>query len=250
MKKHIPNLVTLLNLFCGSLAAVFVIQGHLVWGAVFVFFGIFFDFMDGLLARVLDARSDLGLQLDSLADVVTSGLVPGLVLYKLLALSLNIPDEMIDPGQWTDQDAPDFRPVNLIPLLGLLIPMASAYRLGKFNLDEEQQQFFKGLPTPANALLIMSLPLILEFQNSDVMNAQILNPYVLVVLTLISAYLLNAPIKLFSLKFKSFDFASNILRYLFILICVVLLLLFKFASIPLIILLYVLMSLGNQKQLS
>jgi CDP-diacylglycerol--serine O-phosphatidyltransferase len=90
MKKHIPNLVTLLNLFSGCVAAIFVIQGQLAWGAVFVFLGIFFDFMDGLLARALDARSELGLQLDSLADVVTSGVVPGLVLYKLLALALNV----------------------------------------------------------------------------------------------------------------------------------------------------------------
>jgi CDP-diacylglycerol--serine O-phosphatidyltransferase len=109
--------------------------------------------------------------------------------------------------------------------------------------------FFKGLPTPANALLIMSLPLILEFQDSDVINAQILNPVLLIVLAIASAYLLNAPVRLFSLKFRSFDFASNILRYLFLIISLILLLVFHFAGIPLIIILYVLMSLANQKQL-
>jgi CDP-diacylglycerol--serine O-phosphatidyltransferase len=249
MKKHIPNLVTLLNLFSGCVAAIFVIQGQLAWGAVFVFLGIFFDFMDGLLARALDARSELGLQLDSLADVVTSGVVPGLVLYKLLALALNVPDEMIDPGHWSDDNSSAFSMVNLLPLVGLIVPMSSAYRLGRFNLDEEQQHFFKGLPTPANALLIMSLPLILEFQDSDVINAQILNPVLLIVLAIASAYLLNAPVRLFSLKFRSFDFASNILRYLFLIISVILLLVFHFAGIPLIIILYVLMSLANQKQL-
>ncbi|MEM1001789.1 MAG: CDP-alcohol phosphatidyltransferase family protein [Bacteroidota bacterium] len=248
MTKHIPNFVTLLNLFSGCVAAIFAVQGHLIWAAYFVFLGIVFDFLDGLLARFLDARSDLGLELDSLADVVTSGVVPGLIMYQLLALSLNVSNEVIDAGHWSHEDSMPFSWQNYLPFLGLIIPLASAYRLAKFNLDSEQQHYFKGLPTPANALLIMSLPLILEFQNNDLINSQILNPIVLIILTLASAFLLNAPIKLLALKFKSFDVASNMNRYLFLILSIVLLLVFKFAAIPLIILLYCLISLGMPKQ--
>ena len=248
MTKHIPNLITLFNLFSGCVAAIFAVQGHLVWAAYFVFIGIVFDFLDGLLARLLNARSDLGLELDSLADVVTSGVIPGLIMYQLLALSLNVPNELIDSSHWSHEEATVFTWHNYLPFLGLIIPLASAYRLAKFNLDSEQQSFFKGLPTPANALLIMSLPLILEYQNSDIINSQVLNPIVLIGLTLVLAFLLNAPIKLFALKFKSFDLASNTYRYFFLALSVVLLLLFKFAAIPLIILLYCLISLGMQKQ--
>ena len=242
MTKHIPNLVTLLNLCSGCIAIIFVVQGHLVWGAYFVFLGIIFDFLDGLLARLLNAQSELGLQLDSLADVVTSGVVPGLVMYKLLCLSLNVPDEIIDPGHWAHESNETFALINLLPFLGLLIPMASAYRLAKFNLDAEQQDFFKGLPTPANTILIMSLPLILEYQGSDVINSQILNPYVLIGLTMISVYLLNARIKLFSLKFKDYGFSTNATRYIFLCLCIILLIVLKFAAIPVIILLYIAMS--------
>ena len=245
MTKHIPNLVTLLNLCSGCIAAIFVVQGQLVWGAFFVFVGIILDFLDGFLARLLKAQSPLGLQLDSLADAVTSGVVPGLVMYKLLCIALNVSDELIDPGHWSHESAEPFTVLSLVPLLGLLIAMASAYRLAKFNLDTEQQDYFKGLPTPANTLLIMSLPLILEYQGSDVVNAQILNPYVLIALTLISAFLLNAPIKLFALKFKTYNFSDNTTRYVFLLVSAVLLIVLQFLAIPLIIVLYITMSLLN-----
>ena len=242
-KNQIPNLVTLLNLFSGSVAAIFVIQGHFVWGAYMVFLGILFDFLDGLLARAFNAQSALGLQLDSLADVVTSGVVPGLVLYKLLALSLNVSDELIDQGHWAITTSESgFSLIELLPLIGLLVPMASAYRLAKFNLDDDQQSYFKGLPTPANTIFIMSLPLILEFQNNDIINAQILNPITLILVTVVSCVLLNANIKLFALKFKTAAFAPNASRYSFLLLSLLLLIFFHFAAIPLIIILYVLMS--------
>jgi len=249
MIKHLPNLVTLLNLFSGCVAVIFALQGHLVWAAYLVCLGIIFDFLDGLLARLLNARSALGLELDSLADLVTSGVVPGMIMYQLLALSLNVSGEVIDAGHWTHPTEGTSDGLDYLPFIGLLIPLASAYRLAKFNLDTEQQYYFKGLPTPANALLILSLPLILEFQNNDLINSQILNPVVLVVLTVLSSVLLNAPIKLFALKFKSFDLASNSNRYLFIVLSVVLLIIFQFAAIPLILLLYFVLSLLMQKQI-
>jgi len=135
-----------------------------------------------------------------------------------------------------------------IPIIGLFVTLASAYRLAKFNVDEEQQTFFKGLPTPANTLLIMSLPLILEFQNNDAINAIILNAWFLIALTLLSCYLLNSNIKLFALKFKDFSFKNNAMRYIFILLSLVLLIVLHFAAIPIIILLYIILSLIQNNQ--
>jgi CDP-diacylglycerol--serine O-phosphatidyltransferase len=224
MKRYIPNALTLLNLFCGSIAVIFVLNGNFVVGALFVFLGIFFDFFDGFAARKLNVQSDLGIQLDSLADMITSGLVPGLVMFKLT-------------------ESFSFSNMAMLPLFGLLITLASAYRLAKFNIDEDQQSYFKGLPTPANTLLIISLPLILEFQNNDLINALILNKWVLLFLTLLSCYLLNSNIKLFALKFKDWSFKSNASRYVFIILSLVLLLVLHFAAIPLIVAMYIVMSL-------
>ena len=233
MKKHIPNILTLLNLFCGSIAVILAVNNNFVASALFVFLGIFFDFFDGFAARKLNVSSELGLQLDSLADMVTSGLVPGIVMFKLLELTIS---------DWTITGMTNDYSVPWLPSLGLLITLASAYRLAVFNLDDEQQAYFKGLPTPANALLILSLPLILEFQNSDSINSVILNKWFLIGLTLVSSYILNSGIKLFALKFKTFNFKDNSTRYIFMILCVVLLVVLKFAAIPVIILLYILMS--------
>ena len=233
MKKHIPNIITLFNLLCGSIAVIFAVNNNFVASALFVFLGIFFDFFDGFAARKLNVSSALGLQLDSLADMVTSGLVPGIVMFKLLELEVS---------DWGVVDMSSGYRFSWIPVFGLLITLASAYRLANFNLDEEQQTFFKGLPTPANALLIVSLPLILEFQNNDLINGIILNQWFLIAATVLSSYLLNSNIKLFALKFKDYSFKSNSTRYIFIILCIVLLIVLKFVSIPVIILLYILMS--------
>lgn len=244
IKAFIPNFITLLNLFSGSVAVIFAVNNHFIFAAFFVFLGIFFDFFDGLLARKLNVQSDLGLQLDSLADMVTSGLVPGIVVFKLLELASNSKavtsiDEWSETMQWTGYT------FNLLPFIGLFITLASAYRLARFNLDEEQQSYFKGLPTPANALLILSLPLILEFQNNDLINSIILNKWFLIVLTILSCYILNSSVKLFALKFKNRSFKSNAVRYIFIILSIVLLVVLHFAAIPLIIILYILLSLFN-----
>lgn len=229
MKAFIPNFITLLNLLSGGIAVIFAVKGDLSTAALFVFFGIFFDFFDGFLARKLNVSSEMGLQLDSLADLVTSGLAPALVLVNLIELSI-LPS----------QDANCF-----LPYLGLLVLLCSAYRLAKFNISTEQSQFFIGLPTPANALLIMSLPLILDYQNSDSYNALILNPFFLVVVTLLSSFLLNAPVKLIALKFKTWNFSENASKYILIIFSLVGLILFKFAGIPLIIIFYIMLSLIN-----
>ncbi|MGB1322972.1 MAG: CDP-diacylglycerol--serine O-phosphatidyltransferase [Flavobacteriaceae bacterium] len=229
MKAFVPNFITLLNLLSGGIAVIFAVKGDLSTAALFVFFGIFFDFFDGFLARKLNVSSEMGLQLDSLADLVTSGLAPALVLVNLIELSI-LPS----------QDANCF-----LPYLGLLVLLCSAYRLAKFNISTEQSQFFIGLPTPANALLIMSLPLILDYQNSDSYNALILNPFFLVVVTLLSSFLLNAPVKLIALKFKTWNFSENASKYILIIFSLVGLILFKFAGIPLIIIFYIILSLVN-----
>ncbi|KAA5822423.1 phosphatidylserine synthase [Algibacter amylolyticus] len=240
MKKQIPNALTLLNLLCGCIAVILAVNGNFVAAAIFVFLGVFFDFFDGFAARKLNVQSELGLQLDSLADMVTSGLVPGVIMYKLLILTLDT--SVTQDNSWeANTFGIDFN-LPILPLLGLLITLASAYRLAKFNIDEDQQTYFKGLPTPANALLIISLPLIIEFQNSDAINSIILNKWFLLGLTFLSCYLLNSGIKLFALKFKTYGFKGNATRYIFIILCAVLLIVLQFAAIPVIIILYILMS--------
>src|SRR5690606_10849663 len=162
MKRHIPNLITLLNLLCGCIATVFAVSNRLELAAAFVFLGIFFDFFDGMAARLLDVKSELGLQLDSLADMVTSGVVPGIVMFQLLSKAL--PGGEAGPRDWTDGSDLLSWDFPVLALIGFFITLASCYRLAKFNLDDRQLDSFIGLPTPANALLILSLPLILIFQ--------------------------------------------------------------------------------------
>ncbi|MGB3150603.1 MAG: CDP-alcohol phosphatidyltransferase family protein [Maribacter sp.] len=241
MRQHVPNFITLLNVFCGCVATVFAVLNHLELAAFFVALGIFFDFFDGLAARVLDVKSDLGLQLDSLADMITSGLVPGIVMFQLIGLA--------QMGGW-DNDIlnsmtylGDFQLSSLWPFAGFIITMASAYRLAKFNLDENQVSSFIGLPTPANALLILSLPLILFYHPSNVLSDIILNQWFLIGLTLVSAFLLNCSLPLFALKFKNWSFKDNALRYIFLIISLVLLITMQFLAVPFIIVFYVLSSL-------
>ena len=243
-KRHIPNIITLLNVFCGSVAAIFAANSNFVMAAIFVFLGIFFDFFDGLIARKLNVQSELGIQLDSLADMITSGLVPGIIMFKLLSLVVNSSDTFMNE-EWNSYFHWSGINASILPFIAFLITMASAYRLAKFNLDEDQQDHFIGLPTPANTLLIISLPLIIEFQNNDLINAIILNKWFLIALTLISSYLLNSKIDLFALKFKDWSFKNNSIRYIFLLLSVVALIILKFAAIPLIVVIYILMSLLN-----
>jgi CDP-diacylglycerol--serine O-phosphatidyltransferase len=217
-------------------------QNQLEWAALFVFIGIFFDFFDGLAARLLHAQSELGVQLDSLADMITSGLVPGIVMFQLLALS--------QTGGWNAVSWQEFhfgestlQLNSLLPFAGFLITLASAYRLARFNTDEDQLDSFVGLPTPANALLVMSLPLILLYQGNDTINGLILNPWFLLFHIVLSSFLLNSNLELFALKFKDWSFKQNALRYIFLILSLVLLLTLKFLAVPVIVALYILSSL-------
>lgn len=241
MLKQIPNALTSLNLLCGCVALLFVVSGDLVTAAVFACLGIFFDFFDGLAARLFDAHSAVGLQFDSLADMVTSGLVPGFVMVQLLSKAYTGNyfeiDQLFASQGWGSSLQ------SWLPLIGLLIVVASGYRLAKFNVDERQTDRFIGLPTPANTLLILSLALILEFQDTQWVNELILNSWFLVGLTIVSSILLNAELPLFALKFKTWDIKSNSKRYVFLVFCLVSLVLLKFLAIPLIIAIYILVSL-------
>ncbi|MFI2743760.1 CDP-alcohol phosphatidyltransferase family protein [Zhouia sp. PK063] len=243
MKKQIPNLLTLLNLLCGCIAVIFAVRNQLDTAALFVVIGIFFDFFDGFAARALGVSSPLGLQLDSLADMVTSGVTPGIVMFQLLKSSVS-PNgwELTSTLQMISGADKGITFLDVFPYLGLLITLGSAYRLANFNIDENQTASFIGLPTPANTLFILSLPLILLYETGDFWSVFILNPYVLVVITLLSTYMLNAKIPLFALKFKTFGFKGNEIRFLFLGASIVLLLLLKFTAIPFIIFLYVLLS--------
>ena len=235
MKRHIPNFITLLNLFCGCVAVVFAVINRLELAAIFVFFGILFDFLDGFAARILNVTSEIGVQLDSLADMVTSGVVPGIVMFQLLS--------MAQKDGWNLDLFGMPSEVGVLPLFGFLITLASAYRLANFNVDENQVTSFMGLPTPANALLILSLPLILLYQNNEVLNDLILNQWFLLGLTVLSAFLLNSKITLFALKFQGTGFKDNGVKYLFLIGSLVLLLTLKFMAVPVIILFYICTSL-------
>jgi CDP-diacylglycerol--serine O-phosphatidyltransferase len=232
-RKHVPNLITMLNLSSGVIALVYAFETNLQMAFFWVCMGIFFDFWDGFFARISKAQSAIGLQLDSLADMVTSGVVPGVVMFKMLEGIMQ--DEMFDLS-W------DSMYLVTIPFLGFIITLASCYRLAKFNVDSRQTDSFIGLPTPANALFIMSLPLIANRTESDMIFTFISNPYVLVSITLLSAYMLNAEIPLFSLKVKYFNWETNKIQIIFLILAILLLFFFQYLGIPLIILSYVLIS--------
>lgn len=228
IKKHIPNLITLINLFCGCVAIVFVSKGDYLMAFYMVCLGIFFDFFDGFFARLFKVSSPLGLQLDSLADMVTSGVTPGYVMYSMFTNSGH-----------------EFGTNPAIPFLGFIITLGSCYRLANFNIDTRQTDSFIGLPTPANALFILSLPLVISFSDSLMILEILTNQWVLLVITLCSAYILNAEIPLFSLKVKKFNLKENALQIVFLAISVVMVLLLHYIAIPLIIAFYVLLSIIN-----
>jgi len=196
--------------------------------------GIFFDFWDGFIARLLHVKSDLGVQLDSLADMVTSGVVPGIIMYRLLA--------SIQDNQEIYNLSPETCYMGVIPYLGFIITLGSCYRLAKFNIDTRQSDSFIGLPTPANALFILSLPMITATTDLDWIITLLSNPYVLVFISFFSAFIMNAEIPLFSLKVKYGNWATNRIQYLFLISSAILLLLVQYLAIPIIIILYILLS--------
>ncbi|NEU08113.1 CDP-diacylglycerol--serine O-phosphatidyltransferase [Flavihumibacter sp. R14] len=225
MKKHIPNFITCLNLFSGCIGIVYAFKGDLIIAGYAILVAAVFDFFDGMLARLLKAYSDIGKELDSLADMVSFGVLPSVIVYQLFLQSPQVG--------------------NISPFLNLsafLIAVFSALRLAKFNIDVRQSENFIGLPTPANAILIASLPMILA-QDNWFLTAYILNPFFLFIFSLGMSILLVTEIPLISLKFKSLNFNDNLFRYILVVSAIILVLIFKFAAVPIIIFIYILLSL-------
>lgn len=239
----IPNIMTLGNLLCGCLGIVFVFEGNLLYASYLIFIAGILDFLDGFVARLLNQHSEIGKQLDSLADMVTFGALPSFILAKLIQLSIN-----------KDSILSDFLPSNLLsqahlPFLAYIafvLVLFSCLRLAKFNIDTRQSDSFIGVPTPANAFLVAAFPLILEFNPEY--KFLILNSTFLISYTLIMSYLLISEIPLFALKFKSFSWKSNQIKYIFLILSVILLISLQFVAIPLIIFLYIIMSIISNFQ--
>lgn len=234
IKKQIPNCVTLMNLLCGCISIYFATTGNLLYAGIFIFLGGIFDFFDGFVARLLKVQGELGVQLDSLADVVTFGVAPGFIAHRMLLLS----------------------DVNLIiSFIPFLMILFSAYRLAKFNIDTRQTTSFIGLPTPANALIWASFPFFTEILNGNFpwkffcdgfyegLISIVFNPYVIIILAIVLSILLVAEIPLFALKFKNIKDKENLPKWIFLGTSVILFILLSIASFPFIIVLYIILSL-------
>ena len=243
IKKHIPNLITLLNLAVGLLAIIAIFKGYYDEAFIFVCLGIFFDFWDGFLARKFKVSGPLGVQLDSLADMVTCGVVPGLMMFVLFQ---NIQEDSTSVYYLTEE----YFYMGFVPYLGFFITLASCYRLAKFNIDTRQTDSFIGLPTPANALVIMSIPMIQYSNDYEGLTTVLYNPYLLLFITAISSYILNAEIPLFSLKIKEFTWAKYKMQILFLIGSLFSFSLLGFVAIPLIIISYVLVSVISNKMMA
>ncbi|HEU5290740.1 MAG TPA: CDP-diacylglycerol--serine O-phosphatidyltransferase [Cyclobacteriaceae bacterium] len=218
MIRHIPNFLTCCNLICGCLGVVFALEGRTFPAAYFVWIACVFDFLDGFAARMLKVSSPIGKELDSLADMVSFGLLPSIVMYTMF--------EAVQGREY-------------VPYIAFSIAVFSALRLAIFNVDTRQSDSFRGLPTPANALLITALPLL----TGEITNY--FKSYLfLTIITIISSYLMVSDIELFALKFKNFSWQDNKIRFTFLLLSVLLLATLQLAAIPLIILFYIALSLG------
>ena len=231
MKRHLPNAVTCINLLFGCFALTAIFNGQLALGAYFVGAAAVADFFDGLLARALRVSSAIGKDLDSLADMVSFGVVPGAILFQLLLKAL-APSEASVPATG---------PMQYLPYLAFIVSVFSALRLAKFNNDTRQTTSFIGLPTPACTLVVASLPLILLNDQFGIASF-ILNPWLLIGLAVLLSGLLVAELPLFALKFKNLRWADNRRRFLFVLLAAGLLLALHATAVPLVVLFYVLMS--------
>lgn len=214
IKKHIPNMLTCGNLFSGCIGTVYAFNGHLKTVAFFVIISGVFDFFDGFAARLLHVKSAIGKELDSLADVISFGLLPGVIIYQLL-LNAN---------------------AGLLAYAGFLITIFSALRLAKFNIDTRQTEEFIGLNTPMNTFFIISLPYLLDY------SSLLANTYFLLAITITVSYLLISELKLFSMKMNKLSWEANKYKFIFLILSVVLLSFLKFAALPIVLILYILFS--------
>lgn len=235
--KHIPNTITSLNLVCGFLALYSIASGNPLEAALLVVAAAIFDFFDGFAARLLKVSSPIGAELDSLADMVTFGVVPGAMLMHYLTEGIGIKIT----GLTTFFDYP-------ILLFPILVPVFSALRLAKFNVDTRQSDSFRGLPTPASALWVISIPLIIEYMPFHLWREPentIVDKWFVVGSAIGLSVLMVSDIPLLAMKFKSFGWKGNGFRYVFLIISAVLLIILRPLAIPIVLSLYVLISIIN-----
>ncbi len=248
--KQIPNIFTLLNLFFGCLAIVCILQTEsvlifvndgfessfniperLTLASIFLGIAALVDFLDGFVARLFNATSALGKQLDSLADVVSFGVAPGAILYQLLRFSFAREENGLE--------------VSIIWLMpAFILSCAAAYRLAKFNLDETQSYHFKGVPSPAVGLLIASFPLILHFNAETLGIGNILiNKWVLYFIVLLLSYLMVSNIPIMGMKFKDFTLKNNLPKIILLVIAIISAIFLQWIAVPVIFISYILLSL-------
>ncbi len=225
IKQHLPNAITLLNLFCGCGAIVCIIQGDYLPAVWFSAFGLAADFLDGAVARALRVSSELGRQLDSLADVVSFGVAPGMVFYQLLSRALPETESFL----------------NIIALPGFLLSVFAAVRLARFNLDTRQPSVFRGLPTPACAIYTLGLLLIVHFDSFGG-RSFILQPAFLYANLIVLCGLMVSGLPMFSFKFTRFSWSGNEIKFIFAAVALALMVLLREAAFSAIILLYILVS--------
>ena len=239
--KHIPNLITSLHLMMGCLSIVYAFQGKLITASVFIFIAGVLDFADGFAARLLKAGSEFGKMLDSLCDAVSFGAAPSFIMFQLLSQTLF--------GGYIGC-ADNMGSASFVELLILssafVIAVFSVLRLAKFNLDVRQGSYFVGVPTPANAFLIASLPFVLI--KYELVSNLLLKTYVLVPMIFILSFLLVSEIPMIALKFKNLSFRDNWSRYLLLLISLVLLIFLKICAYPVIFLIYIIISIIDNPQ--
>ncbi len=231
----VPNFITSLNLIFGIIAIFLGAQGYIEWAAWCIALAAVFDFLDGMAARLLKAYSDLGKQLDSLCDLVSFGLAPAAIMFSLLQYSLF--------GNTTPLLEINASPIEWLMLSScLIIPIAGAFRLAKFNIDNRQSESFLGLPIPANALFFASIALVVAHSSSELALSIIQNKFNLIASILIISTMMISEIPMFSLKVKNFSWADNSIRYIFLILCIALIVTLKYIALPLIVISYIIIS--------
>ncbi len=252
--KQIPNIFTLLNLFFGGMAIIFALQTNtvyifldqelnssfnipekLAWASICIIIAAVIDFLDGFVARLLKASSELGKQLDSLSDVVSFGVAPSVILYQLLRLSYARAENGLEVSiGW------------LLP--ALILACAAAYRLAKFNIATDQQYSFKGVPVPAVGLLVASFPLILHFNEMTWVNSFIMNEWFLYATILVCSFLMISNLNIMSLKFANYKLSDNKAKFILMLATVLAAIFLHWVAVPVIFIFYVLLSIITSKK--